>query len=400
MLPKDFDAVTLGDLQDLIDNEVSENDTLEYKQYALTDGKMEDRHKRKLMIEIAAFANHNGGIIVIGMKEEDGLPTEIIGTELNHSLFDKWQLMFRQLMATRIRPRLHGVKCKGLPLENGNLVILIYVPRSYGRPHSYYQDVDSFYIRYGNQSIPMSIDDIRRQFLHASTLQSQIRDFRNGRIADILANETVCDVGFEGKLVLHVIPEWSFEIGQVVDIHAVERFHSFVPMSGSSYESYYNAEGHCKIQKKRNQEIAEGYIQLFRNGIIEAVEVRLVSQHKDDKTIWIWSDMEAVLVKAAERSNALLEKLNVPKPFILSAALVSVKGYRALINQWSDTSPLLQKNIIVSQESVWDEDSSIEHAMKPVLNSLANAVGLPYSNAYTKEGEFTSIISQRMQALR
>ena len=60
-----------ADLQALIDNQVFENRELEYKDYSFEGGKLPDKQRDKFMKEIAAFANTNGGTIIIGMQEDE-----------------------------------------------------------------------------------------------------------------------------------------------------------------------------------------------------------------------------------------------------------------------------------------------------------------------------------------
>ena len=133
----DVKNVTLADLQSLIDEQVFENKELEYKDYSFPNGKLPPQTKDKFPKEIAAFANTNGGIIVIGMKENDNrLPTEITGTGMALSDFDNWVSSFRQVILSRIRPHLHGIEYTPVKLDDTNIAIVISVPKSYSRPHS------------------------------------------------------------------------------------------------------------------------------------------------------------------------------------------------------------------------------------------------------------------------
>ena len=56
-------------LQNLIEDRVFENKELEYKDYSFINGKIPDKQKDKFIKEVVAFANTNGGIIIIGMQD-------------------------------------------------------------------------------------------------------------------------------------------------------------------------------------------------------------------------------------------------------------------------------------------------------------------------------------------
>lgn len=163
----DIKNITQQQLQDLIDNKVFENKELEYKDYSFTNGKMPDKQKDKFMKEIAAFANTNGGTIIIGIQEDDDrLPIRLNGAGLSMGEFDNWLSSFRQLVLSRIRPHLHGVECIPIKLNENNIAIVISVPKSYARPHSFWDgNKDEFFIRYANGITYMDIDDLRKEFL-------------------------------------------------------------------------------------------------------------------------------------------------------------------------------------------------------------------------------------------
>ena len=315
------------------------------------------------------------------MKEDDNrLPTEITGTGMSLSDFDEWLSSFRQVILSRIRPHLHGVECKPVKLDDTNIAIVISVPKSYLRPHSVWNgNKDEFFMRYANGVAYMDIDDLRREFLYSSVTQEKIRNFRRDRYAMILANECIGDLGNDGKLVFHIIPEWSFELGNSIDLTCLER-RNFRPLTGSGWNHRFNADGYCLYSTTdyRSNQITT-YTQFFHNGIVEATEIRLISKYQHH-VVYDWRSLQGALIQALKGYGSHLEYYGVPKPWHITGAFLNVRGY--VTATWDDTSAPIDRDIVISQEGICTDEVSMESAMKPVFDSLSNAFGLGFSSYF------------------
>lgn len=381
MLPVDARKITKADLQKLIDNQVFEDKELEYKDYSFAEGKLPDKQRDKFMKEIAAFANTNGGTIIVGIQEgEDRQPTLLSGTHMSLDEFDNWLSSFRQLMLSRIRPHLHGVECIPVVLDDNNVAIVISVPKSFARPHSFWDgNKDEFFMRYANGIMYMDIDDLRKEFLRSYGLQDKIREFRRNRISLILANECVGNLGNDAKIVFHIIPEWSFELGNTINFSLLDRNTSVHPLSGSSWNSRYNADGYCIFGSDYSTGAINTYTQFFHSGIIEATEIRLVSKYKK-KTVYDWQAFQSAIIEKLIDYGHILEELRVPKPWYISASILNAKGYIAE-SHWIDSMPL-ERDIINSLDGMCTEDISLESSLRPVFDSLSNAFGFSGSSHF------------------
>ena len=71
----DFDNVEEADLDELFTTQVPEGLRIEYKREPY--GKSPD-DKREALKDISCFANASGGHLIIGIEEQNGLPTAIL----------------------------------------------------------------------------------------------------------------------------------------------------------------------------------------------------------------------------------------------------------------------------------------------------------------------------------
>ncbi len=388
MILPDLSVISIQTLQTYIDDKVLENKELEYKDYTFPDGKMEERDKTKLAQEIVSFANADGGTIIIGIQEDENrFPTKITGAGFTRKEFDKWLSSCRQLILSRIRPHLHGIEYLPVELEDGSIAIVISIPKSFSRPHSFWDgNKDTFFIRYANGKSYMDIDDLRKQFLFSGSIKNQIKQFRSDRISMILANECVGNLGNDAKLLFHIIPVWSFVLGNSIDIRKANRSDDLLPLSGNSYDIRYNADGYCVFSIDSQISKIETYTQLFHNGIIEAVEIRLFSGYRE-KQVYNWEQTQGVIIKAAYRYADALRKLSVPKPWYFYATILNAKGYVTTSGAWGDNSEPLERDVIHSQDGIWNDEGTIDSALKPVLDTLSNAFGYSKSTCFDDNGK-------------
>lgn len=373
-----FELKTRADLQYLIDNRIFENKELEYKAFSFPNGKLEEKQKIKLIQEVAAFANTNGGSIVIGIQEDENrFPATLCGTGMTMGDYDNWRSSFQQSVRSRIRPPLHGVDCIPVEIGEKNIAIVITVSKSYARPHCYWDgNRDEFFMRYANGIASMDIDDLRRAFLYSNSLQDRIRQFRRDRISMILANECIGDLGVDAKIVFHIIPEWSLELGNTVDLHFFEGNTSFQPLSGNGWNYRYNADGYCIYAEDYETYAINCYTQVFHSGIIEATEIGLVSRYKP-REIYNWRMLLGAAKNIITEYADLLDELKVPKPWHISASLLNAKGY--VTDTGLNTSEPVDRDVVNSLDGICTEDIAVGIALKPVFDSLSNALGLDRS---------------------
>ena len=116
--------LTLRDFSKLIENCVPEGPKLDYKAEAYS-GRPSDI--REMLRDIISFANHGGGYIILGIREDGyGHPHEL------HP-FDNYQRKcqaIRQACLDGIQERIDGLEIVGYEVENNKGIIVIHIPSS------------------------------------------------------------------------------------------------------------------------------------------------------------------------------------------------------------------------------------------------------------------------------
>jgi predicted HTH transcriptional regulator len=73
------DQIDKADIQQLIDDEVQESKTIEYKREIVGNT---DEQKKEFLADVSSFANASGGHLIIGIDEDKGIPKQISGLEI------------------------------------------------------------------------------------------------------------------------------------------------------------------------------------------------------------------------------------------------------------------------------------------------------------------------------
>jgi hypothetical protein len=263
---------TPAHIQALIDSEVAENLTLEYKS-VLPTGQSES--SREFLYDVAAMANSQGGDIIFGIADRKGADDQSTGiadklSEMKMANVQTDIDRLSNLIKDGISPRLTGFSMQPLSC-NGNDVLIVRIPRSWNRPHMVTAGaVNKFYTRIGTQKNLMSVDEIRRSFLEQGELSRTIKQWRLNR-AQLVSSATGPVSSGLGKTIMlfHVIPasavtasdllsgSWRFPEQEKAQLH--------VPNGITRLR--YNGDG--AIATASVGDDVAGHTQIFRSGVSE-----------------------------------------------------------------------------------------------------------------------------------
>ncbi len=386
MIPKNIDQITEKDLQDLIDNSVVERKTLEYKQSLPGNS---DSEKKEFLNDISSFANTSGGDLIYGIIEDrdTGIPKTLEGLEIQN--VDQEINRLDSMIRDGIKPRILGIDINDIELSNSKKALIIRVPKSWISPHRVtFRGHDKFYSRSTNGKYPMDVGELRIAFNLSGTITEKIRNFRVDRISKIFANETPVPFYDNAKIVLHLIPIISFRPAQIYDIRKISSS-DLRPMNCHGYNHRYNFDGFLTYSGGE-EEKSYSYVQLFKNGIVEAVEGLLLRPHQEELSIPSVA-YEEVLIEALPNYISVIETLEVEPPIFIFLTLLGVKGYSMGMRPGRYSGPIhkIDRDVLLLPEIVIETyDIEPENVLKPSFDSIWNACGISRSLNYNDAGEW------------
>ena len=410
---KTLESIEESDLQDLVDAQVRESKELDYKEYLSLAMESE---KKEFLSDVSSFANASGGYLIYGIKEskEDaGLPVELCGMQLDNP--GKFGTTLENIIQTGLDPRLPAssahVRVISLP-SKGRQAIIVHIRKSWMAPHMV-RSTGRFFSRRSSKKYDLDVSELRTAFNLLGTTAERIRDFRVERLSRIGAGEEIPALLDEQapKLVLHMIPFNAFSTSVSLDLRPLND-----SMKGpllqplivwdleSNVDMRFNIDGIVRSERREwmNPTSTVAYTQVFRNGIIETVDISILgvyawnastSKIDPDKRIFHGERYERKLLEAVKRYIDLQKFLEIDPPLFIMVSFLGMKGYRIFHPSFEQRSSqssdeIDRMNLIISEIIVDNFDGDLAEAMKPIFDTVWNAAGDIGSPNYDTSGKF------------
>ncbi len=385
MIHKAFDAIEEDDIRMLVENEVPESRYLDYKR-ELPDWRDKEK-KREFLADVASFANASGGHLIYGVSEnrdETGestaLPGEIVG--LPGFDPDADVRTIEQIILSHIEPRIPGLHLKALTGFD-KPVLIIHIPKSIVAPHLVtLQWRSHFHSRRSKGKHPMDLAEIRDSFALSADFGERIRAFRDDRVSRICRQETEVKLGTGPKLALHLFPVASLDPRTFFDVASDKNdYQLLAPFSvRTGYTPRLNFEGYLIYDRELG--VNGGYVQFFRNGIIESVSRYIFTNDK----VKIHGTYERKVVTATDRYLAFYRHIGIQPPVYLMLSFLNVKGCEMFANpeQYTLNPPEPMPRDTLPLQAVLIEDLTDDAAkvLRPAFYHAWQAAGYPKSPNY------------------
>lgn len=392
-LNKPLESISKADLQALVSDEVPEGKTIKYKEL-LPDNSYGE--KKEFLADVSSFSNAAGGHLLFGIEEDAGVPVQIRG--LQNIDPDAEIQRLENMLRDNIEPGIPSISIRAIQTSSG-LVIVVRAPRSWAQPHVVkFQRHWRFYSRNSAGKYPLDVSELRGQFLLSETRAERIREFRAERLGKIVSGETPVTLIEAAKTVFHIIPFGAFDPAFKADVAALEKdvWH-FRPINTGRVGGWrYNLDGLVTYASARDPSSARSYLQIFRNGCIEAVEASMMRVPEREPLVISSGPYEDELLNALPRFLSIQKRLGVEPPLFVMVSLLGVSGYvvkpaGSHIDPfwWSERAKPIDRDAILLSEIMIDSfDVDSAEVMRPVLDAIWNASGWPRSLNYDDEGNW------------
>lgn len=373
---------TEADLKALVTESQSEGRRWEFKrdQY-----KWNDAGTREFLADVSSFANAGGGMLLIGVDEEDGRASEVVG--LDGSMDAALQRMTQKIQMG-LEPRASGVEMRAIPVSGDKHVLAVRIPRSWAAPHMVtFGNLSRFFSRTSAGKYQLDVSEIRSHFLAGNQLAGRLRDFRLARINEVVSRTVLFPLREGPTLMLHAIPILAFEAGHTISLPPLEDVVGPLrPINVLGHSPRINFDGIASSTKVSSGEVIS-YMQLFRNGIIEATDSGLLEEWNGNQTVPSVA-FERELLEAVGNFRKLLARLDLGLPVAWLLTLMGVRGYTMAIGMRGGASRQIDREILSVPEFIQEEPSTSEKIVRHLVDPVWQACGRERSPHFDDSGEW------------
>ncbi|RWZ52161.1 toll/interleukin-1 receptor domain-containing protein [Halobacillus fulvus] len=188
------------------------------------------------------------------------------------------------------------------------------------------------------------------------------------------------------NLVLHIIPLESINKDIKIPIKELKQLTDLKPFFTTGWDFKVNQDGYCTFAKWPHSELPHGYVQFYRNGIIEAVDVGLLGNN-DDKFIPYLKFETDIIIHIKNYINAI-KKVGIKFPVAVSISLLNIQGYYVSGQPQYPREKIKNDTLKLPVALLNSSDENIISTMKDSFDYLWNHCGFEGSLNFDENGNW------------
>ena len=238
-----------------------------------------------------------------------------------------------------------------------------------------FKKLSRFYSRHSAGKSQLDVTEIRSAFLFSEAVPERMKRFRDDRLSKIISDEMPVVMEPNGKIILHLLPISAFTEQVTIDVRTfASGAHHLYPIVDGPWGGRLNVDGFVSYWPLKSSKYC-CYTQLFRSGIIEAVDgFSLIHNGKMEMAY------EQRLVHALKVYLKLMVSLGVDPPLVVLLSLVGVKGASMPSGPRSYIDPeqvlAIDRDVLILPDVlVEDFGQAPTLILKPLLDAVWQAAG-------------------------
>ncbi len=379
-----IESITEQDLLRLIEDEVPEGKTIDYKmELNLATGD----DKKEFLADVTSFANTAGGHLLIGIKPCGDQAFELVGMAATPEEQDRFKQQIENLLRDSIDPRLPLLQQRFVSLASGNHILVLRIDQSWAGPHMV-KTSSKFFARNSAGKFALDTQQLRATFAATDDIGRRMGAWRTERIGKILADEAPWNLPAGPKLIVHLMPQAAFaSSGHSVYLGRT----SMLPMIGhDGWPTRPNFDGWiCRSPS------GDAVTQMFRSGCVEGADASTLGEgrlRERARDIDI-ARLELHVTDFLQAAIALLHRHEVAAPAYVCVTLAGIQGRRLTWgNYGSQGDPVPQKLLVLPEAQIDDmrpgDLQAVFALLRAVFDVLWQAFGNEKSRNYDATGKW------------
>jgi hypothetical protein len=381
--------VTADDVRRVIADGLREGLQLEFKR------EVDSVDQREWAADVSALANTAGGVVLIGLRDEDGRATEVVGVD--GDTVDALLQRLGNILRDRVEPALPWVHMEPVEVD-GRTVVAVSVPRSWAAPHLV-RSGDRWQVARRNSTGKYAVSDVvelRGMFAQAQDVATRIRRWHRDRALAVQTGTGPAPLA-DGPFMLVTLRSLVLATPgmppprDVIELQDDEAFRALSPVNATAYGTRFNLEGIARCASD-----GTGYVQVHRDASIEIADTYALARVRDAGVLG-GQLVAGTLIDAAWSALQLAPAAGQTVPVVLQASIHGVAGaaFKGVPSNrvWTLPDPSLTHDTIelpaVTLARWPDRWHDVATLLRPGLDVMWNAGGHPRCLWFDDAGQWT-----------
>ncbi|PFR62210.1 hypothetical protein CN936_28280 [Bacillus cereus] len=205
------------------------------------------------------------------------------------------------------------------------------------------------------------------------------------RLKEIQITGPYLEIMEGAKLVVHLIPIEAISSSQIYGIEELEQL-SLRPLYGTTWGPQINKHGFCSYAQFPGNALPHSYVQIHRNGIIEAVDTGILIGR--EKYIPGVAFEQKIIIAIEKYYKNALQKLEIKLPYVIYITLIDAKDHYISLDPKRPLGKITDETLQLPPATINSWETDIGNALKPSFDYLWNNCGVVRSPNYDKDGNF------------